>query len=338
MRRSALLLVLAIGAALLGAPSPASAADSALADAAATPPVVAPGALVRLSVSYDGGSAATSVTAEVGGLTFPLVQQSGTLTSGTWASAVTLPIGTWNVIYRATTTGGEAPVLTGPSVTVAAVVAPSLGPGEPDGSVEPEAASTQPNASSPGAPREPAQVARPSPPPTAGSNSEDEPSPAAAAGGGRTPPPAVQVEGGAAPSVPLPPITTTANPRSDDPRGSLAGAPMGPSPGIDAGTAAPTPPDRGTPVGIGLVGVAAIAAVGIGLVVALRERRRRVEPIEVPDGVAEVLDRRTIRQGRVRLEADPIIAALGIGDIPEPRPRGQHLPALVGEPESGDDA
>ncbi|HEX5040347.1 MAG TPA: hypothetical protein VFW95_09450 [Candidatus Limnocylindria bacterium] len=345
MRTPALLIFLAIGAALLGAPSPASAAGSALTDAAASPTVVAPGALVRLSVAYDGKFPATSVTAQVGGLNVNLVRQSGTATAGTWAAAVTLPAGTWTVVYTATTTQGKVATLSGPTISVGSILPGTVAPSTPDGSGGPGPSTRLPIESSSATPDEPAPPAAPAPSAasTPGSVTADEPVSAAPGGStvsGTTAPPRGSEEApAAAPSVPTAPAASVpADPRGDDgPDGSIAVAPIAPSPNASAGMAEPMTPDGGSPVRIGLVGAAAIAVVGIGLVAALRERRRREEPIVVPDHVAEVLDRRTLRQGRVRLEADPIIAALGIGDPEERRPRGQQ-PVTPHESDPGDDA
>ena len=311
MRRSALIAILAVGAALLGAPFPASAAGNGLTDAAATPTVVPPGELVWLSVTYEGTSAAIAVSAEAAGLSFPLVRQSGSSTSGTWAAAVTLPVGTWTVVYRATTTHGKSPTLTGPSLTVGQVPGATAVPGQSGA----DGATAIPISSDPG-PAEPLPPAAPadSPPPVAGGSTPGEPPPAAPAENPPAVPPATGDEG-AVPAAPPPAAAgTPPQPRADEPAGSTGGSPVVPSP--DVGAALPEGPQpSGVPIGIGLVGLAAIAVVAAGLVAAGRERRRLEEAAPpVRQEVAEVLDRRALRQGKTRLEPDPIIAALGVDD------------------------
>jgi len=77
-------------------------------------------------------------------------------------------------------------------------------------------------------------------------------------------------------------------------------------------------PEGGQPIGIALVGAAAIAMVGAGVLAAGRERRRNQEEQQpIAEEVAEVLDRRSLRQGKVRLESDPIVDALGIDGGPD---------------------
>jgi len=314
MRRLVLVSLLAIGAALLGAPSPASAAGNALTDAAATPAQVAPGGIVLLSVTYEGKVAATAVSAEVAGLTLPLVRRTGTPTSGTWASTVTLPVGTWTVVYRATTTQGNSPTLTGPSITVGGAPAPTTAPSHSGGSDTDGATAlpvaTDPVASIPQPPAAPAASLSPT-----GAPAGDEPAPAVI----RDPVTEAAADSDpevAAPALP-PPVAASAapQPRADEPAGSTEGDGVVPSP--DVGADLPEGPASAgqVSIGMGLVGLAAIAVVAAGLVAAGRERRRlEARPSPVGQEVADVLGRRTIRQGRIRLEADPIVDALGLDD------------------------
>jgi hypothetical protein len=343
MRPAALLPILAIGAALLGAPSPASAAGNTLTGAAATPTSVAPGALVRLSVRYDGRFAATSVSAEVGALTVPLVRQTGTATSGTWARAVTLPVGRWTVIFRATTAQGSAPSLTGPTVTVGLVVAPTAAPDDHGGS-GPESSTALPLASDTGAPAQPAAPAAPAPSAAlpsssaGGGSSDDEPTPAlpsdisperADDAADRAP------VGAPARAAAAPPPTAAGRspePRAEASGGSTMGAPVDPSPAVGADLPEDASGGGGVSIGMALIGVAAIAIVGAGLIAAGRERRKREAPPPVSAEVAAaVLDKRALRQGKVRLEPDPIVAALGIEDAAARRAKRRRRPARVDE-------
>jgi len=108
-------------------------------------------------------------------------------------------------------------------------------------------------------------------------------------------------------------FSTPPQPRADEP-GSTGGSPVVPSPDVRADLPERTTPS-GLAIGMGLVGLSAIAVVAGGLVAAGRERRRLEEAAPpVRQGVAEVLDRRALRQGKTRLEPDAIVAALGIDD------------------------
>jgi len=104
-------------------------------------------------------------------------------------------------------------------------------------------------------------------------------------------------------------------PQADEPAGSTEGDGVVPSPHIGADLPEGPASAGRMSIGMGLVGLAAIAVVAAGLVAAGRERRRQEEqPSPVGQEVADVLGRRTIRQGKIRLEADPIVAALGLDD------------------------
>lgn len=323
MRRTALVSVLAIVTALLGAPSHASAAGNSLSDAAASPTAVSPGGLILLSVTYDGTHPATTVTAEVGDLTFPLVRQTGTPTSGSWAAAVTLPVGSWTVVYRASTTQGNAPTLTGPTITVLGAVPPTAMPSLPGGS-GPDRTTTKPAPSSSGAPEQPApeQPAAPAAPRPAPTTAPGSAEPAPAAPVSSLWPAAHPPDDVAAP-VEHPSVggTTAPEPPAVAPARSSATDPVVPSPD-EAEAAVPDGlvADDDLPIGIGLLGVAAIGMLGLGLLVAGRPRDAGAPEQPSDEVTAAVLDRRALRQAKVRLEADPIVAALGIEDADEATP------------------
>jgi hypothetical protein len=94
----------------------------------------------------------------------------------------------------------------------------------------------------------------------------------------------------------------------------------------------------------GLAGVAAVALIGTALMLAGRRRTRDDEP-EVPVGAtarantealpagaaaADILGRRMLRQARVRMTDDPIVAALGIGNEDDDRRRARRKAGQVG--------
>jgi hypothetical protein len=71
---------------------------------------------------------------------------------------------------------------------------------------------------------------------------------------------------------------------------------------------------------IGLAGVAAVALIGTGILLARRERAKPPPPSAMAEAAA-ALQRRTVRRSKVRLPDDPIVAALGIDDERRHRPR-----------------
>ena len=118
-------LVLAILAALLGAPSIASAASNEL-----TAPDVSPArgtvdTVFTFTVDYEGRFGATGVTVAVGGKLLALTRISGSPEAGTWAGSATLPAGAWAPLFAATVEQGGPPLVSGPTVTVLRLVTPS---------------------------------------------------------------------------------------------------------------------------------------------------------------------------------------------------------------------
>jgi hypothetical protein len=63
----------------------------------------------------------------------------------------------------------------------------------------------------------------------------------------------------------------------------------------------------------GLAGVAAVALIGTGLLLARRDRGKDPRPTAMAQA-AEALERRTVRRSKVRVGNDPIVAALGVDD------------------------
>ena len=70
----------------------------------------------------------------------------------------------------------------------------------------------------------------------------------------------------------------------------------------------------------GLAGVAAVALIGTGLLLARRDRDKEPRPTAMAEA-AEALERRTVRRSKVRVGNDPIVAALGIDDAGRERRR-----------------
>ena len=71
----------------------------------------------------------------------------------------------------------------------------------------------------------------------------------------------------------------------------------------------------------GLAGVGAVALIGTAILLAGRRRQRRSEGA-VPSAAGEtaaLLERRMVRRARMRMDEDPILAAMGIGADDEPR-------------------
>lgn len=64
---------------------------------------------------------------------------------------------------------------------------------------------------------------------------------------------------------------------------------------------------------VGLVGVAAVALIGTGVLFARRDRLRET-PQSAMARASAALERRSVRRSKVRLSDDPIVAALGIDE------------------------
>src|SRR6188474_325990 len=95
--------------------SPAAGA-AALTNGSVTPATGTTLTNFAFSVDYIApGQAATAVTALVGPASVGLTLTAGTATDGTWTGQSTLPAGTWQVTFVASTPGND-PTLSGPTV------------------------------------------------------------------------------------------------------------------------------------------------------------------------------------------------------------------------------
>jgi hypothetical protein len=145
---------------LATAPMPVRAA-SVLSDGSVSPSSGTTTTAFTFSVHYtstDPPRPAQSVWAEVGSATVTLIKASGTALDGTWLGTSTLPAGTWQVTFHATTNGDPAQPLLGPIVTVTAPPpSPQPTPPPPPPTAAPTPVPTQP----PPRPRP-----QPTPPPT----------------------------------------------------------------------------------------------------------------------------------------------------------------------------
>jgi len=336
MRLRGMVVLIAL-AALAGTPSPASAANNTLLAPAATPV----GGAVLLSVRYEGKFEATTVTATIAGLPLPMVLASGTARSGTWVLSTVLLSGSHTVSFSATVERGGSPVLDWGASFTASSPPPTPAPaGTPH--VSPNAGDA-PDAPEPGAPgaaeatAPPGTSAAPAAGPSAaipGMTPAIDPPSGEAAPSEAVPVGAGSDEGGeVVANAPAAPAEPTVAAGRDGPRGS--GQPGGvlvedetDEPQSDEDVLSELPRNdfvRGVLL-VGLAGVAAIALIGSALLLAGRRRRPSEEPAVTQDATAAVLEQRTLRRGRVRLQDDPIVAALGVGRDARPRrPRRRTL-------------
>ena len=355
------LIVPAILAALLGAPSAVSGGDNALLNGQATPPSGTTSTVFTLEVDYVGLFDAVRVEAHVAGRVLDMELSSGVLLDGRWSTSTTLPAGSWPVAFVASAVLGNTATLIGPTLDVAGDEAshepaePAPGHSSPSAARSPEApGSTEPVASA-----EPASPASAVPEPTAApkpvaartpsggdvTSTDDAAAARATDGGGRT-----ATTPAPSPS-PLPSPTAADHPKEGTAAGDTAdAAPAGSQPAgrvateerrsSQGGTAAPVEPPRtdgsAEPrvddelAGMTVVTMAWLAAFVIALaatfvIVAARRRARHMDAAEallVADETTALLERRALRRARVHLtEEDPIVAALGIRDLDEPRRR-----------------
>ena len=330
------LLVLAIAAALLGAPRSAAAASNTLTPLAASPSSGTVTTAFTLRAVYDGRFDALAVSAGVAGRNLPMVLTSGTSSRGTWSVTTSLPPGTWTVTYRATTVQGGAPVATGSSLSVAGVVTATSPPTPPPGGgppIDDEGSGLDPIAS-PGSPAPAAPASQN--PSTAGMT----PEPAVASPGSS---PAGSVPGTGVHGTPAGGPTTggsggaAASPGADPSDGAAGSPTQGGTrdepadgravPSTGSSTDAPSPaagePDRLVTdvLTTGLVAVAGIAIGGTAFLLITRRRPPQRYVVESsadpaparapePDPTAELLDRRALRRAHVVLDEDPIVASL----------------------------
>jgi hypothetical protein len=114
--------VLLLGFLLATAPMPARAA-SVLSDASVSPGSGTTATAFSFNVDYNSSNPvrnALSVWAEAGGVTIPLSLVAGGNThAGTWHGSSSLPVGSWQVTFHASTSADPQPApLDGPIVTV----------------------------------------------------------------------------------------------------------------------------------------------------------------------------------------------------------------------------
>lgn len=304
MRLARGLLVLAIVAALLGAPSSLSAAVNELSSPQVSPGTGSVTTVFTFRVRYDGRFSAATVSVTVAGLTVPMALESGSLTAGWWSGSSALPVGSWSTSFRATSVRGPDATIAGPGVTVAGPATPPPSTAEqtsPTTGATPESA--------PVGPVDPtAAPAAPAPPPE---------ETAATAGAEATPAPVSA-------AMPEPGETGDARAADGAPAASLASDPI-PTGGMTRmlpaadGTSrderAATDALESDVLLLGLAGVASVAIAGTLLLAAGRRRKPEQAPaIAAPSVVEDAAPRRIARSGRGRATGDPIVAALGVDD------------------------
>jgi hypothetical protein len=350
------LLVLAIVAALLGAPSTAFAAGNELHDARAEPTTGTVATLFVLSVSYDGNFPAVSVRASVAGLDLPMSLVSGTPTRGTWRTAVSLPVGSWPVAFSATSERGNDPSLAGPTLHVLGA-APATSPtvtsdprSQPDSQMEgfddlspppaaapaPAEATTAPEPPAQGeeAPAEQPTTTQPSPPPP---NAPE--APAGSSSPAETPTGAARSPGSAGSDTQRPPGPTDDTPAAraaesrpgargasgTAPREAQLAATTGPVPSAEPASSITTLPAVEASIRVTAVWAAvllAFAAVFLGVL--LRRRRGgggEADALATAERTDAILRRRALRRARVVLPEDPIVASMGLPDVDPRHPR-----------------
>jgi hypothetical protein len=364
--RACLSAVLLVVMALLGAPSAVSAEGNLLRAAEVSPRTGTAATVFGFRVTYEGRFAASGVRVVVANLSLPMARTSGTASSGTWATSSTLPPGAWAVTFLATTAQGNAPALGAGTVTVAGGTGPTPIPTagwSPDlpGPIATPAPSVAP---APVSPPPASPTTAPAVPGASSPAASDDPglAPTASGGGAGAASVAPVVPGtdgsgdgapAAPPSGPVPaasgdavPAPTggggAAGPRDRPPETIGRGTPGGT--GLD-GLLGRDGPLRGVPAGT-VWGVAAIALVGVLLLLAAWRRRAGTAtdgpPVSTPaaratSDVDEALERRTRRRGRVRLDEDPIIAAMDLGGPHERPPRQRPVPVEPGPKDAGRD-
>lgn len=330
MRLMRAVVIVAIVAALSGAPPSVSAAANQLDSPQVTPGSGSVTTVFTLRVRYDGAFAATSVSVSVASLSLPMVLESGTLTAGWWTVATLLPVGAWSTTFSSTAARGPSATVAGPVVVVAAPATapptiitsptpPDPGGPTPDAAPVPDsgdgtAASAAPDTAPDEAPDASAPTSAPgAAPATPNSTAAGDGTTGAPSGGTGTAPDAGGGGGGDA----------------DEPAEGAPAASAADTPG-PGGAEAPVRPDSDPPsdgktassndlvstvILVGLAGVASVAILGTMLLLAGR-RRDPEQAAASPAGPATPTapptptPRRTPR----RPADDPIVAALGVDD------------------------
>ena len=326
MSRRRVTMVLAIMAALAGAPSSVSAAPpNQLSGASVAPSSGGSATVFVVSVRYvsPGGNPALAITASGGGQVAVLTLISGTATDGVWRGSTTLPPGSWEVTVQANVAKGASPSLAAGTVSVGNTAdepspsgdeAPSFGPGPGGGGATSSPPLPQPAAT-------PAAAAKASQAPARSST-------AAAP----SQPPTGAASGGAAPARPGRSGDAPARSPGAKPSGSGDSAQRSPVASATAGVApAPGRDDGGLGLFMvmGTLAVGVVALVGSAWVILAGRRDRRAatvsESVGTDPGVsaAAIVDQRALRRARLRSTDDPILAAMGLPDdraTPDPVP------------------
>lgn len=313
MPRRRPLLILAMLAALVVAPSSVSGAPpNELRAAAVTPSSGWTTTPFIFSVEYhsSAGNPAQSVSASAAGIDLPLLLVSGTAVNGSWRGSRLLPAGTWAVTFSARVAKGPEPSLQYGVVTVASASAP------------PSAGGNGPVISADDADSGGGSSWQPAPQVTTTPRPSSEPAPETAA------PPASR-------SVAPAPSSDRADPgasqrprgrrdRSAEPSITPAGAAMtgGASPDQESADEPGAPPVLSLVLLIGLSAVGAVTLIGTGWVLLAARRERETAPVEAaaatePDiamrAIATV-EQRALRRARLRQADDPILAGLGLDE------------------------
>jgi hypothetical protein len=331
MSRRRVIVVLAIMAALAGAPSSVSAASpNELSEASVAPSSGETSTLFVISVRYvsTAGNPAAVVTADVGGQVAVLALVAGTATDGVWRGVTSLPPGSWEVTVQASVVSGPAPSLSAGTVTVGIATnppsppqdeAPSFGPGPGPGG----GATSSPPAAQP-VPTPPAPAAASPAPARSSTKAAPSQPPTGPAPGGATP----ARSGGSGEAH-------TRSPRVAKPSGGSGAAHRSPAPSSTTGVSPEPGVDDG---GLGLfmlmgsLAVGMVALVGSAWVVLAGRRDRRATLTAGSGGAdpgvtaAAMVDQRALRRARLRSSDDPILAAMGLPDD-HPTPSADAAPA-----------
>lgn len=373
MRLTRGLLVLAIVAALWGAPSSVSAAVNEISSPQVSPTSGSVATLFTFRVRYDGGFPAATVRVSVAGLSIPMILESGTLEAGWWFGSTLLPAGAWSTSFIATAVQGPSATIPGPVVIVAGLSpTPTASLGSAPGSgATPESAPV----GGPYGPTAPPAAPAPSPQEVAATATVVASPPPATPAADGVPGSSVGSDGADAPAQDGTPSTPAPGDGSGTPAGGGGGggggdhAPAGQDASTPAAPGTPAPDgdpslfqpasDTGAPPAtpttaddmvsdvllIGLAGVASVAIVGTLLLLAGRRREPARAPATsaratgaratgAPSAVAETAMRRLARTSRDRAGGDPIVAALGVDDeMAARRAIRRSLQASAGEAE-----
>jgi hypothetical protein len=310
-------MVLAMLAALVMAPSSAFAAANELRNPAVSPPEGTTVTVFVTSVGYhsSAGNPADGVTATVAGRTVTLSLTSGSAVDGIWTGTTTLPAGSWMVAFRASASRGPNPSGSIGPVTVAQVPPPSPAGSQPSGDT------ADPGDGSTTAEPKPKSSAKPSHmQPAAPVSSSATPSDGAAPAASDTADPGRAGPGNAAPHRRS--IVASA---SSSPAGAAASDE--PTAGEDEeGDQAAGGELLNMVLLLGFAGVAAVAMLGAAWII-LVSRRDRPEPSVAVAAAVEptvpglsTVEQRAMRRARLRPSDDPILAALGLSDEEPPSP------------------